>query len=87
MLSDVIVAAVTLKLVEEPEGTFTVTGTVRAELSLVTATSMPPAGTVFESVMAQELLALDPRVDGVQTKDWIVTVATRATVVLADDPL
>jgi hypothetical protein len=78
---------VALKLAEDPEPTLTVPGTVRPALSLLTARLMPPAGTVFDSETVQELLALDPRLFGVQATDVTVTGATNATLVLAEEPL
>ena len=78
---------VPLKLAEDPEPTLTVAGTVRAALSLLTVRVIPPAGTAFDSETVQELLALGPRLFGVQTSEVTVTAVTRLTLVFAEEPL
>ena len=79
--------AVAVKLIDDPEPTGTLAGTVRALLSLPTVNVMPPDVTVFDKVTVQLLLAPDPRLDGVQATELTVTGATRLMAVLADEVL
>jgi hypothetical protein len=81
------VPVVALKTTEDPDATLTVAGTVRAVLSRVMASVIPPAGTAFDRVTAQELLPFDPRVAGVHTSEVTVTGATRLTDALAEEPM
>ena len=81
------VPVVALKLAEDPEPTLSVAGTVRAALSLPSARVMPPLGTDFDNVTVQALLALEPRLEGVQATEETRTGAVRPIPALADDPL
>jgi hypothetical protein len=76
-----------MKFAEEPDATLSVPGTVSAALSLLSAKLMPPLGTALESDTVQELLALGPRLFGMQTTEVTFNEAASEMLVLAEDPL
>lgn len=81
------VPVVALKLADDPDPTFMVTGTLRLLLSLPTVTVIPPAGTDFDRDTVHALLAFGPRLVGLQANELIVRGDTKLTVALAEEPL
>jgi hypothetical protein len=73
-------AAVALNVaVVAPAGTVTDAGTASEALLLASATLDPPVGALWVSVMVQVLIALWPRVAGLQVTAETSTGATSAT--------
>ncbi len=54
---------------------------------LLSDTDAPPVGATFDSVTVHELVAFDPRLVGLQTKELTNTGATRLIVAGAELPL
>lgn len=76
-----------LKVPVDPEATVKETGTVRADRLLLKVMVMPPAGTLFERLTVQVLVALEPIVVGVHARDVIVPGIAKPMAALADEPL
>jgi hypothetical protein len=80
-------AAVALKVaVVAPAATVTDAGTVSEVLPLASVTVEPPAGAVWVTVTVQVLIALCPRLVGLQASPDIVTDPERVTVVAVGLP-
>ena len=71
--SAVKVPVLAVKFTDEPELTFTVAGTARAALSLLTFNVIPPAGTLLEKEAVQVLVEFEPKLDGLQASEERVT--------------
>lgn len=73
--------AVAVKTVElEPEGTVTDAGTLKAGLSLESATAVPPAGAACEIVTVQLAVPPVPKLAGAQFSPVTNRAVTRETV-------
>ena len=82
------VAVVALNVAEvAAAATATDAGIVRAVLEFVSVTLAPPAGAGWVSVTVQALVALGPRLVGLQASDETRTGASRLTVAFAELPL
>jgi len=81
-------AVVALKLaVVAAAATVTEAGAVRVVLVLVRVTAAPPAGAAWVRVTVQILVALGPRLVGLQASNETSTGATRLMVAFAEVPL